>query len=383
MDGLDFQTGLPIPERELTRRSWGVGLSQPLLNVPRWFNYLGAKASARRADWELRSTAQQLVIRVATAYLKVLRGQAALESAVAAEEAVGRQLEQVQQRFDVGLVAITDVLDAKAEFDNAVVSRIQAEGDHAIFFEGLRTLTGAPFDAIDRLDAGLPIVDPEPVDEEAWVAVAQENSYAIHAAREALHAAQRDVDARLAGHLPTISADVSYGASSGSQALGGFVVPSQSSEDVSYSLSISAPIFSGFGTRASVRQARFGAVRARQRLIEQELDVAERTRNLYRTVVTDVVRVKARAEAIKSAEAALEATQTGYEVGTRNIVEVLRAQRRLFESQSQYANSRYEYVLNMLRLKEAAGALDESDIAQLNSFMDSANPVRRVAAAGR
>lgn len=381
VDGIDAQSGLPYPERELTQRDWGVSLSQPLLNVPVWFNYLGAKASARRSDWELRSAAQQLVIRVATAYLNVLRGQAALESAVAAEEAVGRQLEQVQQRFDVGLVAITDVLDAKAEFDNAVVGRIQAEGDHAIFFEGLRTLTGAPFDAIDRIADSLPIVDPEPADEEAWVAAAQENSHAIRAAREGLTAAQRDVEARLAGHLPTISASVSYGADSGSQAFGGFVIPAQSSERVSYRLGISAPIFSGFGTRATVRQARFGAARARAQLIERELGVAERTRNLYRTVVTDVVRVKARAEAIKSAEAALEATQTGYEVGTRNIVEVLLAQRRLFESQRSYANSRYEYVLNLLRLKEAAGALDARDIAELNGFMDGANPVRRVAAA--
>ena len=146
---------------------------------------------------------------------------------------------------------------------------------------------------------------------------------------------------------------------------------------MTYSLNISAPIFNGLATHSSVKQARYALEQARQQLIGQELVVARDTRNLFQIVATEVVRVQARAEAIKSAEAALEATQTGYEVGTRNIVEVLLAQRRLFASQFDYASSRYDYVINLLRLKEAAGALDERDVAELNTFMDATNPVRR------
>ena len=136
------------------------------------------------------------------------------------------------------------------------------------------------------------------------------------------------------------------------------------------------PIFQGLRNYSGVRQARHGLERARQQLIAQELTVGRDTRSLYRIVVTEVVRVGARNEAIKSSQSALEATQTGYEVGTRNIVDVLVAQRRLFASQFDYANSRYDYVLNLLRLRESAGVLDERDIAELNAFMDSANPVR-------
>ena len=377
VDGLD-QTGMPFPERDVTRRNWGANVSQTVVDVPSWFSYLGARATARQAVWDLESASQQLITRVAEAYLNVLRGQAALESALASEEAVRRQLEQVQQRFDVGLVAITDVLDAKAEFDNTVVDRIQAESNQGIFFEGLTTLTATRYDEIDRLDANLPIVDPDPANEEEWVETALVGNYAIRAAQEGLVAAERDLNARLARHLPTISASANYGVGSGSQAFGGFVIPDQTSASMTYSLNINAPIFNGLATQSGVRQARHALDQARQQLIGQELVVARDTRNLYRVVATEVVRVQARAEAIKSAEAALEATQTGYEVGTRNIVEVLLAQRRLFASQFDYARSRYDYVINLLRLKETAGALDERDVGELNTFMDGADPVRRL-----
>lgn len=376
VDGLN-QNGMPNPEVDVTRRNWGANLSQTVIDVPSWFGYLGARAIARQAEWDLETAAQQLITRVAETYLSILRGQAALESAVASEEAVRRQLEQVQQRFDVGLVAITDVLDAKAEFDNIVVSRIQAESNQGIFFEGLHTLTGRSYEEIDSLAASLPIVDPEPASEEDWVETALSGNYGIRAAQEALVAAERDLESRLARHLPTVTASANYGVGSGSQAFGGFVIPDQTSASLTYSLNISAPIFNGLATHSSVKQARYALEQARQQLIGQELVVARDTRNLFQIVATEVVRVQARGEAIKSAEAALEATQTGYEVGTRNIVEVLLAQRRLFASQFDYASSRYDYVINLLRLKEAAGALDERDVAELNTFMDAANPVRR------
>ena len=368
--------GRPFAERDINRRNWSTGLTQPVFDAGAWFGYRSAQARARQADWDLHMSSQSLITRVADAYLNVLRGEAALESVVAAEEAVRRQLEQVQQRFDVGLVAITDVLEAKAEYDNSVVNRIQAEGNHDIFFEGLRTLTAEPVAEIDRLGDSLPIVDPVPSDEEEWVKTALASNFRIHASREALAATESDLRGQLSGHLPTVTASANYGASTGSQAFGSFVIPSQSSGQLSYSLNVNMPIFQGLRTHASVRQARFNVAQARQLLISDELTVSRDVRNLYRAVVTEVVRVAARAEAIKSSESALEATQTGYEVGTRNIVDVLLAQRRLFAAQFDYATSRYDYVINLLRLKESAGALTEADIAELSRYTDSSNPVR-------
>ena len=378
-DGTDLNQsssnfGQPFLDREVERRSWGAGVNQAVLDLPSWFGYRSAKARAKEADWDLEATTQELITRVAAAYLNVLRGEAALESVVASEEAVQRQLEQVQQRFDVGLVAITDVLEAKAAYDNEVVNRIQAEGNHDIYFEGLRTLTASPVTAVDRLNEDLPIVDPVPADENEWVEMALSRNFRIQSAREGLKAAERDLRGQLAGHLPTVTASANYGASNGSQAFGSFVIPAQSSAQISYSLSVNMPIYQG-RIHAGVRQARHGLDQARQQLIGDELTVARDVRNLYRAVVTEVVRVAARAEAIKSSQSALEATQTGYEVGTRNIVDVLLAQRRLFSSQYDYATSRYDYVLNLLRLKEAAGVLASADIDELNQFTDAANPI--------
>lgn len=387
VDGTDLNPGSsnfgqPFPERDIERRNWQAGVSQSVLDLPSWFSYRGAQARAQQAHADLAAASQRLVARVAEAYLNVLRGEAAVESFVAAEEAVGRQLEQVQQRFDVGLVAITDVLEAKAEYDNAVVNRIQAEGNHDIFFEGLRTITANPVVAVDRLTDDLPIVDPVPGDEEAWVATALVGNHGIHGARQALTAAERDLNASLAAHLPTVTASANYGASTGSQAFGSFVIPSQASGSLTYSLNLNAPIFQGLRTHATTKQARHSLEQARQLLIQQELTVGRDTRNLFRAVQTEVVRVRARAEAIKSSKSALEATQTGYEVGTRNIVDVLLAQRRLFAAQYDYASSRYDYVLNLLRLKEAAGVLGPADVDELSAFTTRDNAVTPIAGRG-
>ena len=138
------------------------------------------------------------------------------------------------------------------------------------------------------------------------------------------------------------------------------------------------PLYTGGLTRSRVRQANATADRAKELLLSQQLNVTRDTRNLYKSVTTDVIRVRARLKAIRSAQSALEATQTGYEVGTRNIVDVLQAQQRLYSSQFDYADSRYNYVLNLMRLKQVVGTLNEQDLNELNTFMDSNNPVQRV-----
>lgn len=373
----------PSRTTDTERNNWGASLSQEVLNVPSWFVYRSAKATAERADWDLQVAGQDLIIRVAQAYLGVLRGQAALESATAAEEAVQRQLEQVQQRFDVGLVAITDVLESKAEYDNAVVLRIQNQGNHDNSFEALRTLTGKPYGAVNRLADDLPIVDPSPASEAEWVAVAMTGNPRIGAARQSLKAAESDLKAAYAAPLPSVSASINYGAGDGSSAFNGQVFQDPGSSSLSYSVSLNVPLFQGLREYSGMRRARLAVEQARQGLLQQELSVAENVRSLFRTVQVDMVRVQARGEAIKSAEAALEATQTGYEVGTRNIVDVLLAQRRLFASHFDYASSRYDYVLNLLRLKQAAGNLGDQDIADLNSHTNATDPVRATGASVR
>ena len=367
-----------IPSQTSNSHGWNAQLRQPVFNAASWFNYRRAQALSVQADHDLANAERNLIVRVAAAYLNVLRAQARVEAARAEEQAVKRQLEQVQQRFDVGLVAITDVLESTAAYDASVVRRIQADGDHDVFFETLKTITGVAHESVDSLDSALPIADPEPNDEDAWVARAVNSNLAILSAREGLTAAQRGHRAVRSGHLPTLSASISHNYSS----TGGTELIASQSEAQSYVLSASIPIFQGGALWSRSRESRHNVERAREILQERESTVVRDTRNLFRAVATDVVRVQARIRAIKSAESALEATQTGYEVGTRNIVDVLQAQQRLFQSQFDYADSRYNYVLDLLQLKLSAGSLEEQDIRDLSAYTDPANPVVRIVPTG-
>jgi len=354
---------------------WNAQLRAPVLNMEGWFNLSSARANVDAAGFDLLAAEQQLIVRVVQAYLNVLRAQDLLDSTTAEEAAVKRQLEQVQQRFDVGLVAITDVLESQAVYDSAVVRRIQADGDHDIFFESLSTLTGISYTALDRLSEKLPIVNPNPTDEDTWVNAAMSSNLGIKTAQAQLTAARRAVRARRSGHLPTIAATVT-------QAHSVSGAPNFFNSDVTdttiYGLQFNLPLYSGGLTRARTKEATANRNRAQELLLNQQRTVTRDTRNLYQAVATDVVRVRARLKAIASAQSALEATETGYEVGTRNIVDVLQAQQSLFRSQFDYADSRYNYVLDLLLLKQVAGTLEGADLEELNRFTDPNDQVRRL-----
>jgi outer membrane protein len=372
----DPETGIPVrvPDDDFDQNGWQAELRQPLFDAEAWFGYKSAQSRKEQAKWDYTTATDQLIVRVASAYLDVLRAQDLLEATQAAETAFKRQLEQVQQRFDVGLVAITDVLEAQAAADGAEVDRIQAEGDHDIFFETLRALTGVSYQQIDRLSETLPIVDPEPGNEAEWVQTALASNTGIKAAQEDLLAAQREHSSRRGAHLPTVDVVANY---SDFETDSGFTFIGDT-KTTTYSLQARLPIYQGGFTQSRVREARYRVVESEERLRDQEWTVTRDVRNLFQASVTDVVRVRARLKAIDSTESAVEAIQTGYEVGTRNIVDVLNAQQRLYASQFDYADSRYRYVLDLLLLKQRSGVLTSEDLVDLNKFTDPNDPVLRI-----
>ena len=374
-DSPTFGTIAPVADQNYNERQWAARLEQPIVNLSRWFDWRSAKASVEGAEFNLANARQALIVRVVEAYLNVLRAQDRLDATLAREAAVNRQLEQVQQRFDVGLVAITDVLEAQAGSDNAVVDRIQADGDRYIFFETLQTLIGESFDSVDRISENLPVIDPEPQNEAQWVQTALDTNHNIAAAHAQLEAANRAIAARRSGHLPTVDGSITRS----HYYTGGASFLANKINTTTYALSVNLPIYQGGFTNSRTKEARAMAEQAREELLNQQLTVSRDTRNLFQMVATDVVRVGARMKAIASSESALEATETGYEVGTRNIVDVLQAQQRLFASQFDYADSRYNYVIDLMRLKQAAGILNDEDLMELNRFADPADPVTREA----
>lgn len=379
----DFERGvgggdLPfiLADGESENAGWSVNLNQAIFDAQAIFQFLAIRKQLKGADWDLVATEQTLLLRVAQAYLDVLQAQDNLESSIAAEEAVQRQLEQVQQRFDVGLVAITDVLDATASYDLAVVDRLSARSNHGIFFESLRTVTGVDYNELGKLTDELPIESPQPADEEEWVRAAMVGNPQIQSSKAQWDAAKTSRQASLSYLVPSVrmSASKRYNEDPLS-------VFTDQSTTTSISLSASVPLFQGGRNLSSVRSSAWTAERAKQAYIQAQLTVARDTRNFFRLVQRDVDRVSARYKSIQSSQASLEATQTGYEVGTRNIVEVLQKQQQLYQAIFAYATSRYTYVLNGLRLKQTVGSLSYEDLDQLNDYIDVADTVTKITSA--
>ena len=352
---------------------WSAVLNQSIFRLDSWFKFQQAKDIRAEARANFAAEQQALVVRVAESYFAILEAEAGLSASNAERDAVQRQLEQVQQRFDVGLVAITDVLESQAAFDSSTVSLIEAEGAQSSSFEPLVRLTGSAFAKINGLAEKFPVRHPEPQNEEAWVKLALQNNHSLAAARERLKSARRGLQLARANHYPTIDAQVTWTHNvSGSQSFLGEKVDQSSA-----ALSINVPIIQGGGMRARAKSAKYDLEAAQMNLDLIQRQVVEATRNLFKATNTNVARVRARLRGIESSQSALDATQTGYEVGTRNIVDVLNAQRNLYLSEFQYAQARYRYVLDTLRLKQAVGSLSPQDIYDLNRFINSDMVVSR------
>lgn len=353
---------------------WSAQLTQPVFNLGNWFTFQQSREIEAQAAANLAAEQQQLVFRVADNYLSILEAQDRLSAAIAERDAVQRQLEQVQQRFDVGLVAITDVLESTAAFDTSTVNVIEAEGAQTISFEALLRLTGQLVRDIDGLAEDFPVEYPQPRDEDAWVAAALENNFELMAARHGLETARRQVQIARSGHAPTVNANVTYSESE----TGAASVFAGQTENTSASLTLNVPVFSGLATRSRSRQAGFELEQAQRNLDLTRRTVVENTRTLYSAINTDVARVRARLRGIESSQSALDATQTGYEVGTRNIVDVLLAQQRLFAAQFQYASARYQYIRDTLQLKQIVGSLSPEDIYDLNNYLVASESVEKI-----
>lgn len=360
--------------QEFNSNSWSAQLNQPVFDLSRWFSFQQSKEIEAQAAAQLAAEQQDLIFRAADGYLSILEAQDRLSAAIAERDAVKRQLEQVQQRFDVGLVAITDVLESQAAFDISTVGVIEAEGAQAITFETLVRLTGQIIEQIEGLSEKFPVEYPEPRNEDAWVEAALASNYQLLASRHAVEQARRQVQIARSGHAPTVNASVQYSESE----TGAASVLAGQTETTTASLSLNVPIFSGLATRSQSRQAGFQLDQAQKNFDLTQRTVVENTRNLYSAIITDVARVRARLRGIESSQSALDATQTGYEVGTRNIVDVLLAQQRLFAAQFQYASARYQYIRNTLQLKQVVGSLSPDDIYDLDRFIGDAGSVEKI-----
>ncbi len=353
-------------------RTWNLRLDQSLFDWGNYTNLGAARAQRAQAQADYEAAVDGLLLRVSETYFSVLTAEDALAFAEAEERAVGRQLEQAEQRFEVGLTAVTDVHEARARHDSARAAVINARFALDDAREALAEITGTAHGELKALRLNIPLDGPQPDSLLEWEEAAVQASPALASRRFALEVAQKNIGTARSAHLPSLGGTVTYGDThrmSGSLP----VTPNTvlDGRDTVIGVTLSVPIFAGFATQARVRQAVYQRDAAEDLLEAQRRLLQRQTRNDFRAIGAGISSVEARRQALLSAQSALEATQAGFEVGTRTIVDVLLSQQLLFQAQRDYSNARHQFILSGLRLKHTAGVIDYDDLAAVNALLTS------------
>lgn len=349
--------------RSSSSSSWnrGVSLSQQVFNLRTWRATEIVEKQAYQQEVNYLLTRQQLMLRVTDAYFDVLLAKDNLEFASAEKRAIERQLDQTRQRFSVGLTAVTDVHEAQAQYDQAAAREIQAQNAVEIAYEALREITGRSHQNIHVLNTAMfEPVTPDPATPREWVDLAQERNLELLITRSSLEIADQRIELQRTGHYPTVGLSASYGDRSSQDDRG------------QVGLSLNIPLFRGGGTIASTEQARNEYVAVSQTLEENRRAVERRVRSNYLDVVANISTISALEQAVVSAESALNATQAGFEVGTRTIVDVLDSTRNLFNARRNLSEARYGYIQGILNLQQAAGTISEDALFAINDALQPA-----------
>jgi outer membrane protein len=349
-----------------TNKTFGAQLTQAIYQRQNFLKLEQTDSVVAKAKAQLTAAEQDLVLRVATAYFLVLGAQDNLAFVKGNKEAITRTLDQAQQRFDVGLSAITDVLEAKARYDTAVSDVINAEKLLADSKEALRELTGVEPGPLETLKPVIPLNTPDPAVEDKWVTIATDQNPLLLAARAATETARQEIDIQRAGHYPTVDLTANYAWLNNNFGGTGFALEQNQS---SIGVQMTLPLYQGGLVVANTRQSQYQFNQAQENQVQQRRATERQARDYYRGVITGISKVDALKQAVASNEKALEAAEAGFEVGTRTIVDVLNTQSDLLSAKRDYARSRYDYLLDMLRLKDAAGILGEDDLKLINALL--------------
>jgi outer membrane protein len=349
-----------------TNKTYSLQLRQAVYQRERFVQLKQADHRAAQADATYMAAQQDLILRVATNYFQVLGALDNMEFVIADKEAISVTLEQAEQRYEVGLAAVTDVYEAQARYDLAVSEELNAEKLLNDAREALRRLTGVAPGNVNLLKPVIPLLSPDPSSPEAWLATALEQNPTLLAATAATSAAKDQIEVQRSGHYPSLDLVAEYQYRDND--FGGLGIPIERN-DSAIGLQLNIPLYQGGLISSRTRQASYQYTQAREDRIGAHREVENQIRDSYSGVVVEMSKVNALYQAILSSEKALEASQAGFDVGTRTIVDVLDSQRELLRARRDHARSRYAYLLNSLRLKQAAGIVAEADLAGINDML--------------
>ena len=360
-------------DQEADGLQWDITLRQNIIDPGAWMTVKKANKIVAQAEADYLAAEQDLMLRVCSAYFDVLAAQDTLESQQAARTAIEKQLDQAKKRFEVGLIAITDVQEAQAAFDQSVANEISAKRQLATAKEMLREITDSYPEKLSKPDANMPLVMPNPQSENDWVNTAMQQNLSLLSAQVGTEIARSEVNIQRSGHYPTLGLQASKRAidNNSLRSDSGRPYSPADSENTSdgIGLQLNIPIYSGGQTSSRVRQAVAQHRSAKEKLERIARETTRKARDSYLGIISGIATVKALEQSVKSSTIALQATEAGYEVGTRTTVDVLDARKRLFSAQTNLAISKYDYLKDMVKLKQAAGTLSKADLIQINNWL--------------
>ncbi|MGH8657032.1 MAG: TolC family outer membrane protein [Gammaproteobacteria bacterium] len=349
--------------QDFTSRLYRLNLTQPLFHYDRYVALKQADKRVRQSALEVDAAHQDLMIRVAERYIAVLAAEDNLVFSRAETAALKRQLEQSNERFEVGLIAITDVQEAQAGYDLARADEIQAGNGLDKALEALREITSAYHRELAGLGDQMPLVRPDPPEIDSWARLAHSQNLRLNAEKIAVELAKAEITRETSAHLPTLDLVGTYGEDERGGRFGLTNI-----DATTIGVQVNVPLFEGGQVNSRTQEAAYRYQETAERFEQQRRAVERQSRDAFLGVLTGISRVHALKQALASSETAAKATQAGYSVGTRTAVDVVNSERDLLRARRDYSQTRYDYMLNSLRLKHAAGTLSPEELAVVNDW---------------
>ncbi len=373
--------GLPIT----TPATASLSLAVNLFSWSSWVALKAADATVAQSEANFLAAQQNLVQRVTAQYFAVLAAQDTLSAQQSALQSVQIQLDQAEQRYNVGLLAITDVEIARASRDSTNAAVIGAKRTLATQNDLLRAITGESYRTLAGPGDDMPLLTPTPASEDAWVSTAMEQNASLIASRMAADIARDGLLSAYGGHLPTIGINVyrnwalehgNFTPPAQAEALLGQLTPFTGNSDTIWQVAISVPIFTGGAVSSRVRQARYTWDAAKAGLDYSSRQTEEQTRDAYQGVISQISQVEALRQAVHSSRVSLDATQAGYTAGIKTAVDVLTSRELLVQAETNYAQAKYGYLDNIVSLRLAAGSLDRHTVEMINTWLNEQMPAQ-------
>ena len=341
-----------------------LNITQPLVHWEHWIQLSQSDNQIAQAEADYQAELQKMMVKVIEAYFNILAATDNLDFILAEKAAISRQLEQAKQRHEIGLIDITQVYEAQTAFDRAIANEIEASNNIDNQKEALTAIIGEQNLALNHLTDTIPLIKPEPSDINAWSVVAESNNFSIISAFNQMEFSRKSIDLQRNGHLPKVDLIASMGEYATSSNFG-----LQGQNDI-VGLRLNMPLFEGGAVNSKTRQAHYKFEQAKENLIATKRTINKQVKDAYRAIITSLNRINALKSAITSAESALKGTEMGVDVGLRTLVDVLIAQKNLYQDKRDYSRVRYDYLLNSIKLKQASSSLSRQDLEMMNRLLN-------------